>query len=278
MTSRDQVEPSESELEEYLAATSSPEAVAEVDEVEEYDLGQDEDEEQVSSETESAESEEVKPVKAGYVEIKDPAVKARVDELTRKMHENARRAEAAERKLQQAQKEPEPPKEVPPPSADPVTDPDAYRQQWSAREQYIKDQVKFESESQQRKQQSEAVEQRKHEQLLATYNKNIDRLKISQEDLKKAADTVTQYGISKDLTEFLLEDDDGPAIVKYLHQNVDVLADLVSMSPVKAAAFIERSIRAKLNEKQVSKAPLPATKVQGARKTESSGSNGYRFR
>src|SRR5690606_38148522 len=108
------------------------------------------------------------------------------DQLTREKHEARREVERMQRELQQYKKEPEPPKEVPPPSADPVTDPDAYRQQWSAREQYIKDQVKFESESEQRKQQSAANEQKKTEQLLTTYNKNIDRLKISRDDLKKA--------------------------------------------------------------------------------------------
>lgn len=225
-----------------------------------------------SSEQESESTEEsvdsaepVKPKKTGYVEITDPAVKARVDELTRKMHAERKEKEAAYRELQQYKREPEPPKEVPPPSADPVTDPDTYRQQWSAREQYIKDQVKFESESEQRKQQSAAAEQRKTEQLLTTYNKNIDRLKISRDDLKKASDTLTQYGIDDGLTTFLLEDDDGPAIVKFLHNNVDVLADLVSMSPVKAAAFIERSVRGKLNVKPISKAPPPPTKVSGSR-------------
>jgi len=243
-------------------------------EAEELEEGQEESPEESSEEAESSEesqgSEQVKPVKAGYVEIKDPAVKARVDELTRKMHENARRAEAAERKLQQQQKEPEPPKEVPAPSADPLIDPDVYANQMRAREQYIRDQMRFESESEQRKQQREVLEQEKQGSLLTTYNKNIERLKINPQDLKVAADTVTQYGISKDLTEFLLEDDDGPAIVKFLHQNVDVLADVVGMSPAKAVSFIERSIRNKLNVKPISKAPSPPTRVNGSRPISSS--------
>lgn len=238
---------------------------SQAEEIEQDEGAESEAQESESTEESESEAEQVKQDKKSYVDIKDPAVKARVDQLTREKHEARREVERMQRELQQYKKEPEPPKEVPPPSADPVTDPDVYAQQVRAREQYIKDQVKFESESQQRKQQSEANEQRKQEQLLTTYNKNMARLKVSPEDLKKAADTVTQYGISKELTEFLLEDDDGPAIVKYLHGNVDVLADLVSMSPVKAAAFIERSIRGKLNAKPISKAPPPPTKVSGSR-------------
>lgn len=233
---------------------------------EQVDSGEESTEQESDSVEESKDSaEQVEHKKSGYVEIKDPAVKARVDELTRKMHENARRAEAAERELQKHKKDPEPPKEVPTPSADPVTDPEVYAQQMRAREQYVREQVKYESETEQRKQQSAAAEQARQERMLTTYNKNIERLKINQEDLKRAADTVTQYGINKELTEFLLEDDDGPAIVKYLHGNVDVLSDLVTMSPVKAAAYIERNIRAKLTVKQTSKAPPPPTKVHGSR-------------
>lgn len=223
--------------------------------------------EQGSESTEESEdsAEPVKQDKKSYVDIKDPAVKARVDRLTREKHEARREAERLQRELQKYQKEPEPPKEVPVPSADPITDPDAYAQQIKAREQYIREQVKFDSEVEQRKQQSAALEQKKQEALLTEYNKNIARLKISPQELKIAADTVTQYGISKELTEFLLEDSEGPAIVKYLHNNVDSLSDLVSMSPVKAAAYIERNIRGKLNIKPISKAPPPPTKVSGSR-------------
>lgn len=240
------------------------------------EVDQQEESEEVESQTdeatndESVEVEQVKTKKSGYIPIDDPAIKARVDELTRKMHAERKEKEAAYRELQKYQKEPEPPKEVPPPSADPVTDPEVYRQQWAAREQFIRDQVKYESEAEQRKQQSAATEQAKQEKLLATYNKNIERLKINQNELQAAANTVTQYGISKDLTEFLLEDDDGPAIVKFLHHNVDVLADVVNMSPAKAVSYIERAIRAKVNVKPISKAPPPPTRVNGSRLSSAS--------
>lgn len=224
-----------------------------------------EEQDSASGEESEADAEPVKQDKKSYVDIKDPAVKARVDQLTREKHEARREAERLQRELQQYKKEPEPPKEVPAPSADPITDPDVYAQQVRAREQYIRDQVKFESDSQQRKQQSEVAEQKKQEQLLTTYNKNIERLKINPKELAVAANTVEQYGINKELTEFLLEDDDGPAIVKFLHQNVDVLEDVVNMSPAKAASFIERTVRAKLKVKPISKAPPPPTKVSGSR-------------
>lgn len=234
---------------------------------EQVDSGEESTEQESESSEESADSAE--PVKQdkkiGYVEIKDPIVKHRVNQLTKEKHDALREVERMQRELQQYKKEPEPPKEVPTPSADPVTDPEVYAQQMRAREQYVREQVKYESETEQRKQQSAAAEQARQERMLTTYNKNIERLKINQEDLKRAADTVTQYGINKELTEFLLEDDDGPAIVKYLHGNVDVLSDLVTMSPVKAAAYIERNIRAKLTVKQTSKAPPPPTKVHGSR-------------
>jgi len=275
---RDQIEPSEDDLNEYLAATGQAE-VEQAEEVEEYDLGQDDEgEEQADTDDDSQEKDEVKPQKAGYVEFSTPEQKARVAEITRKRYEAERETARLKAELEQYKKAPEPPKEVPPPSADPVTDPEIYAKQAREREAYIREAAKFETESAQREQQSAAIEQQKQARLVENYNRNIERLKINPAMLAKAADTCTAYGISKELVNELLDDEDGPAIVAYLGNNIDDLAEVTSVSTAKAIKYIERQVRSKLNVKQTSKAPPPPTKVTGSRKTDTHASNGYRFR
>lgn len=247
------------------------------DQQEEENLPQDED----VDESESEEAEEVKPKKPGYVEIKDPAVKARVDQLSREKHEALRkekaatqRAESIARELEEL-KRPAPPKEVPVPNADPVTDPELFTRQQQEREKYIRDHTKYESETETRNKAAEKAEEVKQAALVETYKANMTRLKINTATLERASSVCTQYGIGKDLVEYLLEDQDGPAIVIHLGDNPDTLAELVSMKPAKAAAFIEKEIRAKLNVKKQSKAPPPPTKVNGTRQSKGSSAEGW---
>lgn len=233
----------------------------EVEEVEEESESNDD-----SPKDESDDVEEAAPAKkTGYVEFSTPEQKARVAEITRKRYEAERETARLKSELEQYRKPVEAPKEVPPPTADPVTDPDVYAKQARDREAYIREATKFETESEQRNQQSAAKEQEKQGKLIETYNKNVERLKINPQLLTKAADTCTAYGISKELVEELLEDEDGPAIVMYLHNNVDDLAEVTSLSTAKAVKFIERQVRSKIHNKQTSKAPPPPTRVNGSR-------------
>lgn len=271
MLDSDQTE--ETQNEEYYPEQESPyqedypdeEVKEESEEVEEWDS------------QESEESESVPAKKSRYVEIKDPQVRARVDQLTREKHEAIRAKEELERKLQQYEKEPEAPKEVPIPTADPVTDSELYVAQLKQREQYIRDQAKYETDSHARQQQKQAAEQARQEALQATYKQNIERLKVNQDVLAKAADVCEKFGIGRnpDLVEYLMEDDDGPAIVAYLGSNPTELAEISTMKPTKAISYIERAIRAKAMKKPVSKAPPPPTKVNGSRQVTKTNAPGW---
>ncbi len=87
-------------------------------------------------------------------------------------------------------------------------------------------------------------------------------------------------GITPELTDHLLEDEDGPALVAYLGTNgVDDLAELVTLKHGKAISYLERVVREKALKKQVSKAPPPQTKVNGTRKPSvSTTDNGWTLR
>ncbi len=222
-----------------------------------------------SDEEPEDDAEPVQKKKAGFVEFTTPEQKARVAQITREKHENARKVEALERELEQYKKEPEPPKEAPMPTADPITEADLFIRQQQAREQYVRDSVKFEADVESRNKQIADTQQKQHGVLVDTYNKNATKLKINPTVLLKASEVCSDYGINqqsnKALVEHLLEDPDGPAIVAYLGANVDTLAEIAGMTPAKAGAYIEREIRAKLNVRKQSKAPPPQTKVSGTR-------------
>lgn len=241
------------------------------------ETAQEEEQSHEAEAEDSTDSEEVKPKKKeGFVEFTTPEQKARVAQLTREKHENARKVDALQRELEKYQKEPEPPKEAPIPSADPVTDPETYAQQMRAREQYIKDQVKYESDTEARKQAREQADIARKTELAKGYAANMERLKLNPQVLAQAAKVCAEYGIGDNhpLVEDLLEDRDGPAIVKFLADNPDHLVEVASLKPTKALAYIEREIRAKLSEKKQSKAPPPPTKASGTRQP-SNASDGW---
>lgn len=247
------------------------EAEAEAEEIEEESESNDES---TNEESESGE-EKALAKKIGYVEF-TPEQQAKFN-MERRLRMDAERKQAAiQRELEQYKKV-EPPKEVPPPSADPVTDPDVYAKQAREREAYIRAATKYESDAEKREQQSAESEQKRQGALLDTYNKNIERLKVNRDILAKAANAFTEYEISKELVEELLEDDDGPAIVAYLGGNKDELADIALMSTAKAVKYIERQIRSKIHSKQTSKAPPPPTRVNGSRPKSGVVENGVTF-
>jgi hypothetical protein len=245
-----------------------------------------EPEEEAEEETEEddsneEESEPVKPSKPGFVKFDTPEQQARADQLTREKHENHRKylaeksaREALAREVEEL-KRPAPPQEVPVPDADPVTQPDLFARQQQERDKYIRESTKYEAETQARNEAKQQAEAQKQSALLETYQKNIARLKVNPDTLHKASQICTEYGIGKDLVEHLLEDQDGPAIVAYLGNNLADLSEIVTMKPARAAAYIEREIRAKLNVKKQSKAPPPPTKVSGTRQSSSKSADGW---
>lgn len=219
------------------------------------------------------ESEQVKPKKTGYVEF-TPEQKERVDQITRKRYEAERKAAALEKELTQYKKPPEPPREVPVPDADPITQPGLFAQQQQDRDKYIREHTKFEAETEARSKQEQANEQARFGSLVDKYNKNIETLGINPKTIKAASDILAAAGIGKELTEFLLDDDDGPALVAHLGANLDDTEMVIGMSPIKAVAYIERQIRSRLKTKAVSKAPPPPNKVNGTR-TSAQSSDGW---
>ena len=100
---------------------------------------------------------------------------------------------------------------------------------------------------------------------VASFDKNMVAAGFDPLDVKKAADSVIELGMSNSLQDFVLEDPDGPALVMYLNDNPIELEQMSSMSPYSLHNHINSEIRAKasLLKPQTSNAPDPPRTLTG---------------
>lgn len=101
--------------------------------------------------------------------------------------------------------------------------------------------------------------------LIESYDKQIGVLGLDPNEIKRAGDTVVDYGISSEVAEFILQQEDGPLITKYLADNPIELDDLRTMRPIDAALKINSTIKqaASALKPQASNAPDPADTLTG---------------
>lgn len=160
------------------------------------------------------------------------------------------------------------------PEIPPIPDPydENYEAKVKARDEAIRQVVVYEAKQEvetQRKQQLE--EQQRQEQakqiesMVTTYNQRAKSLGLDVAEVEKAGDTLVQYGVSQDVANFLLSDEDGPLMTKYLAANPLELERIQSMPPMQAAIALNDSVRkqaAGLKPKQT-KAPEPPEVLNG---------------
>ncbi|MDC1355605.1 hypothetical protein N8205_02040 [Flavobacteriaceae bacterium] len=117
-------------------------------------------------------------------------------------------------------------------------------------------------------------QQNKEQELLndkvATYTQRSVQLGISTEELQAAGNAVS-HGMSNEVINYILEDDLGPAITKYLSQNFTELDNLRAMSPTQAAVRIATHVREKASalKPKVNAAPDPVNAPERAGKAPS---------
>lgn len=116
------------------------------------------------------------------------------------------------------------------------------------------------NEEAQAKQEKEAIDAK-----IATFDSNMVQLGLNPVEVKEAADTLIGYGISDAVQDVLLDDAEGPLMVKYLANNPIELEALGGMSVMQLAKHVNEDIRPKasLLKPQTSKAPDPPTTLSG---------------
>jgi hypothetical protein len=78
-----------------------------------------------------------------------------------------------------------------------------------------------------------------------SYAQRAKTLGVKAEELQAAGSIVGQFGIEDSLVQYILEDDHGPLITKYLSQNIGLLDNLRNMHPTRAAVMIATEIKSK---------------------------------
>lgn len=198
-----------------------------------------------------------------------------VDEIvakkTYKLRETERQAEELKRKL--AELEAKIPKEREPeiPALPDAWD-DDYAEKMAQRDQAIQRRAAYDAKQAALREQQIALEQqtlanrqREYVETVTAYSERAKKLGVSAEDLAKAGQTVATFGVSEDIANYILTDDQGPLITTYLGRNLAELEKLTKMSPMKAAAYIENVVRknAAVSGKKTTRAPAPVEPLRG---------------
>ena len=195
-----------------------------------------------------------------------------INKKTAKAREAERRAEEAERRAEEAQRQlaqfnAPVHRDVPP-------YPDPYDQDFQTkvqqRDAVLAHNARVDWEMQQRQQQDQQLQQAKAQreqaalqESVATYTQQAAKLGITTDRLAQAGASVAQFGIHNDLVTHILGDDHGPAITVYLADHPLELEQIASMSPLQAAAYIEREVKPK-TRKKVDPPPAPVPTLKGS--------------
>lgn len=195
-----------------------------------------------------------------------------IGKKTAKAREAERRAEEAERRAEEALSRlaqfNAPVHRDVPPYPDPYES--DFQDKLKQREAVIAHNARVDWEMQQRQQQDQVAQQQKAQreqaalqESVATYTQQAAKLGITQDRLAQAGASVAQFGIHNDLVTHILADDHGPAITVYLADHPLELEQVASMSPLQAAAYIEREVKPKMRKK-VDPPPAPVPTLKGS--------------
>lgn len=206
-------------------------------------------------ETVTAESET--PTEEHARDEKGRFVQKRINELTRKYHEERREREATAARLQQLESELSSYRN---PAPDPSLDPQAYVQHLAREEA----RALLEGE---RRQWAQQQEQQRFQSLAQTHVQREEAYAEQHPDYAEAADAfVSLAGSNPALAEVLMSSDHGPAVVHYLGLHLDEAERILSLPVHLQAAQIAR-IEARVSApkaKSTTKAPDPVPTLGGS--------------
>lgn len=159
-------------------------------------------------------------------------------------------------------------------SVPPVPDPysSTYEQDVATRDEALQRRTQHEAEqasiatAQTRNvEQSKVAEQEAMTAKIQSFDSNMVAIGLNPAEVKQAADTLVDYGISEQLEDIILEHDEGPLLAKYLAANPIELEALGSMSTLQLVNHITTNVqpKASLLRPQNSNAPAPPITLSG---------------
>ena len=179
-----------------------------------------------------------------------------IGKKTWKLREAEREKERLAKELEEVRKRlPTESRPVVPEIPDPYTLTDEqYRHKQAERDKALRDAAAFDARQQALQEQARQLQyaqeqqrQREVEEVVQTYTQRATQLGVKSEELQQAAQVVGAFGLgcNDPLTQFILADEHGPLITKYLAKNPLELEQLVSMPVTQAAVRIATSIKQK---------------------------------
>ena len=252
------------EISEAEAAVQAP-IVEEVEEVEEAD-------DQVVDDSESSPDSAETHDKPIFTEEQQKVFDEAIGKKVFKLREKEREAEQLRKRLEELEKAEPRTRPTVPELPDPfVASDEEYKRKLREREQALISAAAYDAQQQMLQQQQQQLAQeaaRKQQEALVekvqTYAERAKTLGVKAEELQAAGSIVGQFGIDDSLVQYILEDDHGPLITKYLSQNVTELDNLRHMHPTMAAVRIATQIKQKAAalKPKVTNAPDPLRKPQ----------------
>lgn len=108
--------------------------------------------------------------------------------------------------------------------------------------------------------------------LITDYTARISTLGLSADEIRLAGDTVVANGIDGQVAEYILGDEDGPLITRYLSKNPIIQDELRGLSTIDAAMKINSVVRqaAVATKTQASETPDPTEIINGSGTAEKS--------
>jgi hypothetical protein len=193
-----------------------------------------------------------------------------INKKHRELMEERRAREALEARLQEieAKQAPQSRPEIPP-----LPDPydEDFDAQMKARDAKILEAAKYDArqetlyqQQQQQREQQQRQKQTELETLANSYAQRAAKLNITGDMLKAAGETVAAVGISDQLAEHILQDEQGPLITTYLARNPGEIEALQNLTPFKAALYLEQKIKTRLSGgRKQADIPAPADTLRG---------------
>lgn len=126
---------------------------------------------------------------------------------------------------------------------------------------------------------AQAEQEKAVQELVKGYQTKAVQFGISETELKSINDTINAFGMSVDLGDHIMADEQGPLIAQYLAKNLTELDMVNSMTPLQAAIYIEKAVKPKaVNLKpRVTSAPEPVEHLNGMGVPASGGPKGATF-
>lgn len=161
------------------------------------------------------------------------------------------------------------------PEVPPLPDPydDDYEEKVRARDEAIERRVAFDERKRlehERAQQAQLQEQQQTLQQLhevaSTFQGRANEVGIDESALTEAATKVGQYQLGPHLTLHMMQDEQGPQVVKYLADNpvdAEQVARLAHQNVLQAAIYIETNVKPKATRRKFTSAPEPSEPLNG---------------